>query len=177
MLYCDFRYLILLLFSLWKDFCQLGPHFSNKILRKSTKILSVNSKPTSRASLVFLNFLITKMLKFLVLFAIISATVYANHIPERCIQNSVSIVSCDIELDETHTFYHPDDCNLFYYCVDTNSTPSKNYLIFKVAKWIALNVFLFLVCRKCPDELHFNSIKKVCDFPVDAGCRAWICII
>ncbi|XP_011878709.1 PREDICTED: peritrophin-1-like [Vollenhovia emeryi] len=28
------------------------------------------------------------------------------------------------------------------------------------------------IVMKCPDDLHFNPIKKVCDFPWQAGCAA-----
>lgn len=69
------------------------------------------------------------MLKFFILIAIIFASAYGNDIPEECLKNSVTPVSCNIDLDETHTFYNPDDCRLFYYCVDKESKPSKNNFI------------------------------------------------
>ncbi|XP_072929467.1 uncharacterized protein [Epargyreus clarus] len=76
-------------------------------------------------------------------------------IPERCAALSVTPVSC--ARPAPHSLLpHPDDCQLFYYCVDGAAEP---------------------VCRQCPAQLHFNPHLLVCDNPEVAGCVARVPII
>ncbi|CAH0716647.1 unnamed protein product, partial [Brenthis ino] len=71
-------------------------------------------------------------------------------IPEQCLKNSVTEVSCASEDVRDSLLPHPDDCELFYYCVSPDHKP---------------------ICRQCPDKLHFNPSKNVCDQPERAGCN------
>ncbi|XP_077284872.1 uncharacterized protein LOC143910322 [Arctopsyche grandis] len=77
-------------------------------------------------------------------------TPHENNISQRCTQNSVTPVSCAQTLPEDRLLPHPDDCELFYYCVTETLAP---------------------ICRDCPAGLHFNPVKKVCDHPPVAGCK------
>ncbi|CAH2040079.1 unnamed protein product, partial [Iphiclides podalirius] len=70
-----------------------------------------------------------------------------NSIPKRCAEKTMTKVQC-IGLSDDRMMAHPDDCQLFYYCVGDRS-----------------------ICRECPAGLHFNPVKHVCDFPSVAGCR------
>ncbi|KAL0831706.1 hypothetical protein ABMA28_001249 [Loxostege sticticalis] len=74
-----------------------------------------------------------------------------NEIPARCVANSVTRVSCADVSSPDALLPHPDDCNLFYYCVSADTEP---------------------VCRQCPAGLSFNPELHVCDVPAHAGCRA-----
>ncbi|EZA56553.1 peritrophin-1 [Ooceraea biroi] len=53
------------------------------------------------------------------------------------------------EGDEAILFPHPTNCNHYFVCD-----------------------FGRPIVMKCPDDLHFNPDKKVCDFPWQAGCTA-----
>ncbi|XP_028159976.1 peritrophin-1-like [Ostrinia furnacalis] len=74
-----------------------------------------------------------------------------NEIPPRCAVNSVTPVSCADAASPDALLPHPDDCNLFYYCVGAAAAP---------------------VCRQCSAGLHFNPALHVCDAPDHAGCDA-----
>lgn len=80
-----------------------------------------------------------------------SAPAPGNEIPARCVANSVTRVSCADVSSPDALLPHPDDCNLFYYCVSADTEP---------------------VCRQCPAGLSFNPELHVCDVPAHAGCRA-----
>ncbi|XP_034833615.1 probable endochitinase [Maniola hyperantus] len=72
-------------------------------------------------------------------------------IPERCTTNSVTPVTCERANITDNLLPHPDDCQLFYYCLAATLPP---------------------ICRQCPARLHFNPQKHVCDQPEQAGCHA-----
>ncbi|XP_045777665.1 probable chitinase 10 [Maniola jurtina] len=72
-------------------------------------------------------------------------------IPDRCITNSVTPVTCDHATITDNLLPHPDDCQLFYYCLGADLPP---------------------ICRQCPAGLHFNPKKHVCDQPQQAGCQS-----
>ncbi|CAH2103424.1 unnamed protein product [Euphydryas editha] len=72
-----------------------------------------------------------------------------QHMSKRCLENSVTRVSCKNFNSDDALLPHPDDCELFYYCVSPDHEP---------------------ICRQCPAQLHFNPIKHVCDVPERAGC-------
>nr|XP_026498490.1 uncharacterized protein LOC113402446 [Vanessa tameamea] len=72
-----------------------------------------------------------------------------DDIPQRCLENSISSVSCRNVNSDDALLAHPEDCNLFYYCVSPDHEP---------------------ICRQCPAQLHFNPNKHVCDVPERAGC-------
>ncbi|XP_039763479.1 peritrophin-1-like [Pararge aegeria] len=74
-----------------------------------------------------------------------------QNIPVRCITNTVTKVSCDNVTVSDNLVPHPDDCQLFYYCVTAYLPP---------------------ICRQCPAGLHFNPQKHVCDLPEQAGCQS-----
>ncbi|XP_077286393.1 uncharacterized protein LOC143911392 [Arctopsyche grandis] len=80
-------------------------------------------------------------------------TPHENNISERCIRNSITPVSCAQTLPDDRLLVHPDDCELFYYCVTETLAP---------------------ICRDCPAGLHFNPVKKVCDRPSVAGCKVFL---
>ncbi|KAM3955621.1 uncharacterized protein ACR2FA_010455, partial [Aphomia sociella] len=50
---------------------------------------------------------------------------------------------------DVHLLLPSDDCTKFYYCVDGEKQE-----------------------RVCPDDLHFNPVLQVCDWPASAGCEA-----
>nr|XP_034839308.1 mucin-2-like [Maniola hyperantus] len=72
-------------------------------------------------------------------------------IPDRCITNSVTPVTCDHASITDNLLPHPDDCNLFYYCLSATLPP---------------------ICRQCPGGLHFSPQRHVCDRPEQAGCQS-----
>ncbi|XP_049870587.1 uncharacterized protein LOC126370009 [Pectinophora gossypiella] len=72
-----------------------------------------------------------------------------DDIPQQCIDNSVTPVSCAHVTSPDALLPHPDDCQLFYYCVSAAHAP---------------------VCRACPAHLHFSPTEHVCDEPQHAGC-------
>lgn len=74
-----------------------------------------------------------------------------NEIPPRCINNTVTAVSCANATVLDGLLPHPDDCELFYYCVSPESEP---------------------ICRQCNAGLHFNPTLHVCDAPERAGCAS-----
>lgn len=76
--------------------------------------------------------------------------IYRSDIPQQCLKNSVTEVSCASKDVRDSLLPHPDDCELFYYCVSPDHKP---------------------ICRQCPANLHFNPSKNVCDQPQRAGCN------
>ncbi|XP_061381295.1 uncharacterized protein LOC116774399 [Danaus plexippus] len=97
----------------------------------------------------FSTFLVLALL-YSAVFSAPNATNPEQDIPQRCIDNSTTPLSCKNVDNEDGLVPHPDDCELFYYCPSPKSKP---------------------VCRQCPAQLHFNPIKRVCDNPEDAGCQ------
>lgn len=74
-----------------------------------------------------------------------------DDIPQRCIDHNVTEVTCGNVVENDALLPHPDDCQLFYYCVSPGHAP---------------------VCRQCPAGLHFSPTEHVCDEPGHAGCTS-----
>ncbi|KPJ20163.1 hypothetical protein RR48_02421 [Papilio machaon] len=70
----------------------------------------------------------------------------SNDIPRRCLEMSTSELPC-VGVGEDRLLPHPDDCELFYYCVGDVA-----------------------ICRQCPSGLHFSPTQHVCERAARAGC-------
>ncbi|GFT49306.1 peritrophin-1 [Nephila pilipes] len=58
--------------------------------------------------------------------------------------------SCpEVDGKDLISFPHPTDCHMFYVCNHGAA-----------------------LLRRCPSSLHFNPVKKVCDWPHSADCKA-----
>ncbi|OWR51983.1 hypothetical protein KGM_201715 [Danaus plexippus plexippus] len=69
---------------------------------------------------------------------------------KRCMDKSVTPVSCKGATYDGYFMKHPDDCNLFYYC----ATPQSE-----------------AVCVECPNNQQFNAKRRACDAPYRANCN------
>ncbi|KPI99544.1 hypothetical protein RR46_03909 [Papilio xuthus] len=70
----------------------------------------------------------------------------SNDIPRRCLEMTTSELPC-AGVGEDRLLPHPDDCELFYYCVGDVA-----------------------ICRQCPSGLHFSPTHHVCERAARAGC-------
>ncbi|GIY49226.1 hypothetical protein CEXT_303411 [Caerostris extrusa] len=62
--------------------------------------------------------------------------------------NDFAAICASVLADKTSYFPHPEDCNLFYMC-DSG----------------------ILSLRQCPNDLHFNAARQLCDWPHEAQCE------
>ncbi|XP_013166951.1 PREDICTED: uncharacterized protein LOC106117270 [Papilio xuthus] len=70
----------------------------------------------------------------------------SNDIPRRCLEMTTSELPC-AGVGEDRLLPHPDDCELFYYCVGDVA-----------------------ICRQCPSGLHFSPTHHVCERAARSGC-------
>ncbi|CAG9573816.1 unnamed protein product [Danaus chrysippus] len=68
---------------------------------------------------------------------------------KRCMDKSVTQVTCEGATYDGYFMKHPDDCGLFYYCSTSQSEA---------------------VCVECPDNQQFNAKRQACDASYRANC-------